>query len=33
MEKKRESTVESVECGILRLKASDVERRVHDGGE
>ena len=28
--KEREPTVESLDLGILRLKASDVERRVHD---
>ena len=30
-EKEREPTVESLDRRILRLKASDVERRVRDG--
>ena len=33
METEREPTVESLDRGILRLKVSDVERRVRDGEE
>ena len=31
MEKEQETTVESLDRVILRLKASDIERRVLDG--